>query len=268
MRKALELRGVRQESLQITLASLDDSSYKQYETCFKKWWTFCAEREISPFESSVKNTLIFLTELYNAGAAHSSINCFRSAISLLVGSDIAQDDNIKRFFKGISKLRSSKPKYDSTWDPKIVLDCLTLLSNNEKLSIKDLTRKIICLIALVTGHRIKTFSLIRVENIELKDKPIEIKIPDRIKTSGSNRKQPVLVLPYYNKNKKICAASTLMHYIERTQSIRGKVETLFISFKRSHGAVSAQTLSRWVKLTLKESGIDTDVFTAHSTRYA
>lgn len=52
----------------------------------------------------------FLTELYEKGAARSSINCHRSAISLLVGPEMAQDYRVSRFFKGIANLRPSKPK--------------------------------------------------------------------------------------------------------------------------------------------------------------
>lgn len=210
----------------------------------------------------------FLTELYEKGAAHSSINCHRSAISLLVGPEMAQDYRVLRFFRGIANLRPSKPKYDSTWDPKIVLDHFLSLPCNEQLTIKDLSRKLLCLLALITGHRMQTFSLIKTENIEKQGKSLQIKIPDRIKTSGRNRNQPILVLPYYPKNKKICAASALECYIRRTEETRKGIKSLFITNKKPFKAATPQTLSHWVKDTLTESGINTSIFTAHSTRHA
>ncbi|OXU18778.1 hypothetical protein TSAR_005755 [Trichomalopsis sarcophagae] len=254
--------------MDIMLASLTESSYKQYNSCLKKWWKFCENMKISPFESSIENILLFLTNIFESGAAHSSINCYRSAVSLLVGPEIAQDDRMKRFFKGLSKLRPSKPKYDSTWDPKIVLDYLSSLSKNEELSLKILTMKLITLFALITGHRMQTFALIKIENVLVTNKHIEIKIPDRIKTSGANRKQSCLVLPFYKKNRKICAASTLQHYLEKTKDLRSNINSLFISHKKPHKKVTSQTLSRWIKEILENSGIDTNVFTAHSTRHA
>lgn len=44
-----------------------------------------------------------------------------STISLILGSEV-QNEIIKRFFKGLSRLRPPKPKYDSTWDLSIVLN--------------------------------------------------------------------------------------------------------------------------------------------------
>jgi integrase len=43
---------------------------------------------------------------------------------------------------------------------------------------------------------------------------------------------------------------------------------LFISYVLPHKAVSRDTISRWTKTTLELCGIDTSVFTAHSTRAA
>ena len=147
------LRGTPSESIETSMSSLSNSSFKQYDCCFKKWWNFCKERSLNPFLSSVPEILVFLSELFDNGAAHNSINCYRSAISLLVGPEMATDPRILRFFRGISKLRPSKPKYDSTWDPKIVLKYFTSLPSNEELSIKQLAKKLICLLALITGLR-------------------------------------------------------------------------------------------------------------------
>lgn len=268
IRKAHELRGVPNEAMSVILSSITDSSHKQYETCFKKWWTFCAKKELDPFHGDVSIILQFLTELYNNGSAASTINCYRSAISLLVGPDIAQDSSMKRFFKGLSNLRPSKPKYDATWNPKIVLDHFSSYVDNSQLDLKSLTTKLITLLALTTGHRMQTFSLIKIENIEIRSKSIDIKIPDRIKTTGLNRSQPVLVLPYYHKNKKVCVATALRTYLDRTKENRKNIDSLFLSHKRPFKAVTSQTLSRWVKNVLEECGIDTNIFTAHSTRHA
>ncbi|OXU17227.1 hypothetical protein TSAR_011402 [Trichomalopsis sarcophagae] len=141
-KKAQELRGVPKETMEIMMPSITDSSHKQYEACFKKWWEFCARNELNPFQSDVPNILKFLTELYNNGSGSSTINCYRSAISLLVGPDAAQDNRMKRVFKGLPNLRPSKPKYDVTWDPKIVLDYFSPCEDNSQLDIKSSTMKV------------------------------------------------------------------------------------------------------------------------------
>ncbi|KAL7292896.1 hypothetical protein TKK_0013566 [Trichogramma kaykai] len=181
---------------------------------------------------------------------------------------MAQDHRMRRFFKGLAKLRPSRPKYDVTWDPKIALDYYSKLGKKKQLSLQDLTQKLICLLALVTGHRMQTFSLIQVENISISKKQIEIKIPDSIKTSGRGKLQPVLIIPFGIRNKNICVATTIQDYLEITRESRGEIKSLFISCKRPIRAVSTQTLCRWMKKALSKCGINTDIFSAHSTRHA
>ena len=46
------------------------------------------------------------------------------------------------------------------------------------------------------------------------------------------------------------------------------MKQLFISYTKPHKAVSPDTVSRWVKTTLVDAGIDTSKYSAHSTRSA
>lgn len=196
------------------------------------------------------------------------MNTHKSALGLLLGQQMS-DDLITRFLKGVFRRTPTVPRYNSTWDTSIVLNYLNTL-NNESISLETLCKKLITLLALVTAQRMQTLSLIKVCNIEKTDTKICIKIPDFIKTSGVNRTQPILVLPFFRENPEICPAKTLDCYLNRTENIRrnNNVEELFVSFKKPHARVSSQTLSRWIKLMLDESGINTAVFNAYSTRHA
>ena len=60
--------------------------------------------------------------------------------------------------------------------------------------------------------------------------------------------------------------SYLSVYIEQT-TIRSSSK-LFVSTVKPHGPVSKDTISRWVKASLRIAGIDTAVFKPHSTRAA
>ncbi|XP_046605016.1 uncharacterized protein LOC124297748 [Neodiprion virginianus] len=266
--QAFARRKLPETAIQIMTSSVSESSLKQYDGALKRWWIHCSENNISPYEATVSDILKFLAKTYDTGASHGSLNTLRSAISLIIGPEVGQDHHIKRFFKAVHSLRPTRPKYDSIWEPKIVLNYFKSLPKNENLSLKDLTMKLITLLALVTGHRMQTYSKINVENIQRVGNAFEIRIPDRIKTTGANRKQPLLIIPFYAEDEKLCSASALQNYLERTKTSRGSKIDLFLSFKKPFQAVSSQTLSRWVKLTLKNSGVNTDKFTAHSTRYA
>ena len=120
---------------------------------------------------------------------------------------------------------------------------------------------------LITGHRIQTLSLIDVREIKINENKIKIKITAPIKTSKPGKSQPMLNLPFY-PNENVCVAKALTNYLYRTKNLRKNVNSLLISFKKPHKKVGTQTLSRWIKRTLKESGVDTDVFSAYSVRHA
>lgn len=168
------------------------------------------------FDPDTQDVLLFLTEEFEKGLSYSTINCTRSALSLIVECDIATDHRIKRFFKGISNIRPARPKYEYTWDPNIIIDHFSRRPSNEELSLKELSKKLITLLAITTGHRMQTFSFIELDNIRILKEKIEIIIPARIKTSKRNASQPIVILPYYT-DKKLCVASTLLKYLESTK---------------------------------------------------
>lgn len=220
------------------------------------------------YEASIPEVISFLTSCYYEGAQYGTLNTYRSALALLLGRKISNDDSIKRLFKGFFRLKPPLPKYVVTWDPNIVLDFLEKLCPNDSIPLEHLTKKTVTLIALVTAHRVQTISKIRVQNIEMCTQGLNIKIPDLIKTSRPGALQPSLSIPYFRQRKNICPADALLSYLRRTQELRSNCDSLFISFRAPHKAVTSQTISRWIKYTLSESGIDTSIFTAHSTRHA
>lgn len=249
------------------LASLADSSIKQYDVCYKKWFDFCVQNSLDCYATSITDVLRFFTMFFDAGTKYSSLNSFRAALSLILGPSVSKDERIIRFFKGVFRLRPPMPRYNLTWDTSCVLTHLATCYPNETLVLDQLTKKCITLLALVTAHRVQTFSKINIKNIEIKPNEIIIKIPDLIKTSKKGTNQPLLVLPYFLQKNEICPAQTLVDYINKTSSLR-KDDTLFIGCKKPHKAATTQTLCRWIKSTLHASGIDVSIFSAHSTRHA
>ena len=61
---------------------------------------------------------------------------------------------------------------------------------------------------------------------------------------------------------------TLNEYINRSKPRResNHEKQLLLSSIRLHNAVVSCTISGWLKKTLKQAGINTDLFKAHSTR--
>lgn len=229
---------------------------------------FCNDNQWDPFQITVPVVLNFLTLQFNNGASYGTLNCFRSAIGKIKGSSLAEDSRIKGFFKGVARLRPPRAKYDYTWDPKIVLEYLGKLNSVDNPSFNELSKKLVILLALVTGHRMQTLASIDIRNIIKKDNKFEIKISDVIKTSRPRKVQPNLAIPFFHSDTNICPATALTMYLKKTKPLRKEGNKLFIAVKKPHRAVGSQTLSRWIKTVLNNSGLDISKFSAYSTRHA
>lgn len=270
VRKALQLGHIPESAFDICLASISSSTFKQYNSGLKFWWNYCNLNKIDPFTAPIPEVLKFLSSHYNHGASYGTLNTYRSAIAQILGPGIAQDFRVKRFFKGVFQLRPSNPKYINTWDPQCVLNFLRNY-RNEEISLEKISHKLSMLLALSTGQRVQTLSLIEIKNIVQSEKGIEIRVPKKIKTSGRNSYQPLIVLPFMTKDIEICVATTLIDYMKRTEGQRTNSDVtnnLLLTHKKPFHNATAQTISRWIKKTMLEAGIDTNLFKPHSTRHA
>nr|CAH7761146.1 unnamed protein product [Callosobruchus chinensis] len=104
------------------------------------------------------------------------------------------------------------PKYNCTWDPQQVIAFLGTWENSQ-ISLQHLSYKVATLLALVTGQRIQTISLIRPSNLMESPSSIQILITDQIKTSNINKLQPCLQIPFFLEDPSICPATALKHYL-------------------------------------------------------
>ena len=160
--------------------------------------------------------LSFLQRLLEEGLGYSAINTARGALSVMLeridNQTVGNHPLCLRF-------KPPTAKYSVLWDPSCVLNVFTNESNNDKLTLKMLSIKLACLLMLCTGQRVQTLSLIKTDNIKFNTEGALIFVPDRIKTSGPKRVQPVLHLKYFKENSKLCVVGTLQEYLNRTSSL-------------------------------------------------
>nr|CAI5826451.1 unnamed protein product [Callosobruchus analis] len=181
---------------------------------------------------------------------------------------MGSDCDIKRFFRCAMHLRPQRPHYDTTWDPKIVLVYLCTLYPKQSLNLEKLAMKLATSLALISANRVQTLFLIKISNITESQEGSEIKISERTKTSRFNKTLPVLRIPFYPQNLKLCVANTLLRYLEKTKPLQGSSAYLFICCRKPHFEATCQSISRWIRKTLHLSGINTEICKAHSTRHA
>lgn len=253
-------------------ASCKDSTWSRYDSYLKKYEQFCVNSKYDPIVPSVNSVLSFLAKLYENGCSYSSINTARSALSSFFGKiedvNLGEHPLVKQFLKGISKLRPPAPKYSTTWDVDQVLALFKSWDDNSHLSLYNLSVKLASLLALVSGQRVQTLHSIQILDIIVEPKQIRIFISKRLKTSGPNVDQPCIHLPRNHRIKKLCVASALLEYLDRTKPLRGEVQQLFISTRGPFKAVSSQTISHWLVKSLDLAKIDTSKYRSHSFRHA
>lgn len=267
--QAFQRKGYPENAITVTLASLAGATLAQYSKPIKLWWIFCEKRNIDWFLPSISLVLEFLAAQFQTVSTYGTFNSYRSALSLITNINLGSDERTKRFFKGVSSLKPSRPKYALTWDPAPLISYLSSLWPHETLSLELLTRKLATLFILASVQRVQSLALIKRINIKFSEDTVIIKIPDRIKTSDVNRNQPVIIFRHFQDQPALSLVSLLRYYIDRTKSFLPEQPTaLFLTFKKPIRQASAQSISRWIRTTLSEGGIDTSIFTTHSTRHA
>ena len=248
--QSIQDRGISEVAAKLIMASWRDGTKKQYSTYITKWQKFCNQRQISHIQPSVVYVLDFLTLLYQQGLTYSAINTAQSALSSYItlenGTCVGKHPLVSRLMKGIFQEKLPRPKYTEIWDVSIVLSYLQSLSPVDKLSLKELTLKLLVLILLVSGQWGQTVHLLSIDHMVSVNNCYTFQIVDHLKQSRPSVKNPLVELRPF-KDETLCAVTTLKEYLTRTQSLRGSESQLFISYNRPFKRVSSRdTISRWL----------------------
>ena len=73
------------EAIDIAIASVTQSTLRQYECPLRKWNDFCVSKMADPFNINITIIQDFLTQVFKAGASYGTINTYRSALPLILG---------------------------------------------------------------------------------------------------------------------------------------------------------------------------------------
>ena len=273
-RAPYERAGLSERSVDIITASWRLGTQKQYIVYVKQWNKFCLTRGLNRFQTHVNSVVEFLSELFYVGKlSNSAINTARSALSSFVmltdrSYSISSHPFISRFMKGVFNLRPPMPRYKQIWDVGIILRYLRKLSPARSLSLKALTLKVCMLIALVSAQRVQTIQILNIVDMTINPNSIVFHVRQLLKQSRPGNTGFVLTLNAYPPEKKLCIYNYLTHYLIRTKNIRGAEKSLFISFQRPYNSVSKDTIARWIRTVMSLAGLNTDTYSAHSTRAA
>lgn len=234
IRRNYESEGISRNATNIILASWRRSTQKQYATYISKWILFCDKRKINSVCPTLNQVLEFLNSLFESGLSYSAINSARSASSAYginfnnvpVGSNAI----IIRFMKGVYNLRPSEPKYCKTWDVSNVLGYLRKLSPIKFISLKDLTLKLVMLIAIITASRVQSLHLLTLNGLEKNFHSYTIFFDGLLKQNRPSWSQNCIELFAYPPDRRLCVTFVLKEYLKQTAALRKDCKKLFISY--------------------------------------
>ena len=275
VRSKLRRKGFGRAEIKYIEASWRDSTTKQYDVYVRKWHDFCHTKNWDKHRFTVKMVVKFLVCLKDKfGLSYKSVAAARSAINnyaVMINSKnehIMSHVVISRAMKGMANLHPQVRKYQQIWNPQQLLEYYRNGPENAEMSLRDLSCKVAALAALVTASRCQSVHLILRSKMDKSDDCYCCRLPSKLKTSKWGKPYQVLHLPKYPEPK-ICVYEAVSHYLDRTATLRAKnKDKLFIISRKPHTPASRDTVSGWIKCAMKKAGIDTSVYTTHSTRKA
>ena len=160
-----------------------------------------------------------------------------------------------------------RPKYSATWDPETVLSYLGSEISLET-SARQLAKRLAMLLALTSLFRTAELAAIEFASARMEQGQARLVLGAPRKSQRSSPLQEIVVKRIANSQ--VCPVAALEAYIDRTKPWRrGKrSDRLFLQCKKPHNPVTPSTIGHWLKEILAEAGVDTTVYTAHSTRSA
>ncbi|XP_063859168.1 uncharacterized protein LOC135100135 [Scylla paramamosain] len=276
VRENLQKRGVSPAAADIILASWKPGTERQYRPHVQRWSLFCGRRNVDPTSPTVGHIVNFLTETFDRGVGYECVNTARGALSSLGivvdGCRAGNHPLVIRFMRGVFNLRTPQPRYTDTWDVQPVFEKLRSMFPLHALTLKELTLKLVMMMALTQAARIQTLQLLLIRDMLINEHSISVQLGGTLKQSRPNFNINRVTFHRYPKDPQLCVCSTLLRYIDVTKELRqDEMHTdarLLISFIKPHKSVSKDTIARWVRTILRMSGIDISKFSAGSVRPA
>jgi len=247
-----------------------------YKSSWGKWCGWCNKQSLNPFHTTVANIVEFFTDLFNQGLQYRTINTYRSAISknhsLIDNLQVGKHPLVIRHMRAIFNQRTPTSKYQFTWDVDTVLNEILSWGDNDVLTIKLLTWKLVMLLALASAGRSSELSLLNCNCMKQQGSFIYFELPKHTKTCRPGLDNRKITFEAFKENSTLCIVNCINDYIKHTQIWRKCDDNidrswLLLSLVKPHHSVTPSTVARWLKETIKKSGIS-DLFKAHSTRSA
>ena len=218
VRHSEQFRDLSDETFQLISAAWRRGTEKSYNSAWSKWCGWCTEREINPILPPIEKVLEFLTAQFKSGLQYSTLNSYRSSLSATIppieGSPVGQHPLVVRLMQGIFNSRPPQPKYSEIWEVSLVLDHIrSELRASGELSLKDLSRKTVMLLALAMAARSSDLHLLDLRFMSDQSEFFRFQIAALTKTRRRGPPQEVTIKTLIDNDQSLCPVSILFGYM-------------------------------------------------------
>lgn len=261
--------GMNRATAEILTASWAENTRKQYTLVLRRWAQHCGDTGINAKSPTLNEGIAYLEKLFTEGAARTTINTVRSLLSAFVtigGKPFGEHPLVGRLLKGIGNLKPGIPKYESIWDPAQLLTHLRGWGPTQRLDTEKLNKRTACLFLLATGQRLQALGQMKRRDIRWEENSCTLRYSTKLKSNDPVKNPLILTFNEYEVGE-LCVFGHLREYMGRSE-LEGADPAVFATMRTPHVAASQETLSRYVRTTMAEAGIDMQQFTPYSCRHA
>ena len=132
-----------------------------------------------------------------------------------------------------------------------------------------LSIKTVALLTLLLGQRVSTVQKFKIFELQKTPEMVIFTITDLLKHSRPNYRSPPIVFHAYLHDCNVCPVAVIGSYLSARALLKthNKSDQFILCYRNLHGPATTNTITRWVKTALENSGID-QTFSAHSCRAA
>ena len=132
-----------------------------------------------------------------------------------------------RYLKGVFNKLKPVPKYNNIWPVDTVLDFLSLFWPLDQISLKELTLKLVMLIALTTGQRCQTLTFLDTSEqyMQRNEECFNFALTEHLKQDKPGKVFGNLRL-YKYPVRELCVYETLDYYLRATKKLRSSSKLL------------------------------------------
>lgn len=204
-----------------------------YGEAWQKWASWCNQQQINPILAPLSAFLDVITRELNSGKAYRSINVYRSAISMthltIDSLRVGEHPLACQVMKGIFDKRPPLPRYTQTWKVHQVTSYLEGLGGNSELSLKQLSERLVVLLALTSAEKGSELAAHDLIFRRFYPEGVSVTLPQLTKKSCIGNPAKTSFHASLPSNARLCPIECLGEYEKRTEAFWPKASNANVS---------------------------------------